>query len=230
MGIQPHQGNAENGTEDKYYKKYNAILRRCSSIQRENEMLVNRVYRVKNIVRQLRKERKYLMAVLDKRGDNYRNLPLTVAINEEEKTFSTAQHWSLPALGRPRSSSSTSVTGAAAVAVTPPTPPTPTTSAPAMPITIKKQTPIKKERNMSESSGKVQKGNAFLYFCAEQREATTTAYVQQTGRTIDKKQPTKLLAQRWNALPEKEKKVYIDRVDKIKEEAGVKTHDGIKIE
>nr|XP_027230059.1 uncharacterized protein LOC113821728 [Penaeus vannamei] len=100
--------SVENDSEEKYFRKYQAILRRCKSIQKENEMLVNRVYQVKKIVRRLRRERKFLMEELDKRGDNYRSLPLTIAIDEEEKSFALPQTSSLPALGRPRSNSTVS--------------------------------------------------------------------------------------------------------------------------
>lgn len=83
--------SSEAETENKYFKKYNAILRRCKTIQKENEMLVNRVYQVKKIVRRLRKERKFLMEELDKKGDSFRSLPLTIAIEEEEKSFALPQ-------------------------------------------------------------------------------------------------------------------------------------------
>ncbi|KAG7167311.1 TCF3 fusion partner-like, partial [Homarus americanus] len=183
-----HEGNimpaftlVENGTEDKYYKKYNAILRRCSSIQKENEMLVNRVYQVKKIVRRLRKERKFLMEELDKRGDNYRSLPLTIAIEEEEKSFALPQTSSLPALGRPRSTSSSS--------------------------SVKRQLQVKREKPERDPTAPKRPSNAFLQFCQEQRDTTTAQYLQQTGRPLDKKHLTKLLAARWSSLSEDDKKV-----------------------
>nr|XP_045624445.1 TCF3 fusion partner homolog isoform X2 [Procambarus clarkii] len=183
----PHEANmmpafasAENGTEDKYYKKYNAILRRCSCIQKENEMLVNRVYQVKRIVRRLRKEREFLMEELDKRGDNYRTLPLTIAIEEDDKSFALPQTSSLPALGRPRSSSSTS--------------------------SVKRQSQMKREKMERDPSAPKRPNNAFLQFCQEQRDSTTAQHLQQTGRPLDKKQLTKLLAARWSSLSEDDKK------------------------
>ncbi|XP_071536038.1 uncharacterized protein [Panulirus ornatus] len=177
-----HEGNIlptfpqiENGTEDKYYKKYNAVLRRCSNVQKENEMLVNRVYQVKKVVRRLRKERKFLMEELDKRGDNYRSLPLTIAIEEEDKSFALPQTSSLPALGRPRSTNSAS--------------------------NVRRQSQVKRD-----PSAPKRPSNAFLQFCQEQRDTTTAQHLQQTGRPFDKKQLTKLLAARWNALSEDDKK------------------------
>ncbi|XP_068249095.1 uncharacterized protein [Palaemon carinicauda] len=159
---------SESDAEHKYFKKYVAILRRCKSIQKENEMLVHRVYQVKKIVRQLRKERKFLMDELDKKGDNFRSLPLTIAIEEDDKSFA------LP------------------------------------------QANIKREKTERDPSAPKRPSNAFLQFCQEQRDATTAQYLQ-TGRPLDKKQLTKILAARWNVLPEDEKKVYIEKFERDKE-------------
>ncbi|KAK4321637.1 hypothetical protein Pmani_007584 [Petrolisthes manimaculis] len=194
-------------TGDKYYKKHNSILRRCSSIQKENEMLVNRVYQVKKIVRRLRKERKFLMEELDKRGDNYRSLPLTIAIEEEEKAFplpQASQSSSLPALGRPRSSGVTS--GG------------------------KKQSHGKREKTERDPAAPKRASNAFVHFCQEQRDviaaaplppsspsSSTTTTTTTAGRPLDKKQLTRLLATRWNALAEDDKKVYIEKYERDKE-------------
>ncbi|XP_068249087.1 uncharacterized protein [Palaemon carinicauda] len=181
---------SESDAEHKYFKKYVAILRRCKSIQKENEMLVHRVYQVKKIVRQLRKERKFLMDELDKKGDNFRSLPLTIAIEEDDKSFALPQTSSLPALGRPRSSGSSS--------------------------SSKRQANIKREKTERDPSAPKRPSNAFLQFCQEQRDATTAQYLQ-TGRPLDKKQLTKILAARWNVLPEDEKKVYIEKFERDKE-------------
>nr|XP_053656362.1 uncharacterized protein LOC128705177 [Cherax quadricarinatus] len=189
--IMPGFASLENSTEDKYYKKYNAILRRCSCVQKENEMLVNRVYQVKKIVRRLRKERKFLMEELDKRDDNYRSLPLTFAIEDEDKSFALPQTSSLPALGRPRSTNSSS--------------------------SVKRQLQVKREKMECDPSTPKRPSNAFLQFCQEQRDSTTVQHLQQTGRPIDKKQLTKLLAARWSALSEDDKKVYIEKYERDKE-------------
>ncbi|XP_050720675.1 uncharacterized protein LOC127000707 isoform X2 [Eriocheir sinensis] len=160
---------AENGTDDKYYKKYHAILRRCAGVQKENEMLVNRVYLVKKMVRRLRRERKFLMEELDRRGDNYRSLPLTIAIEEDEKSFA------LP------------------------------------------QLQVKRERVERDTSTPKRPNNAFLQFCQEQREAAVAHHLNQTGRTPDKKQLTRQLASRWNALSEEDKKIYVEKYEREKE-------------
>lgn len=189
---------AENGMEDKYYKKYNAILRRCSGVQKENEMLVNRVYLVKKMVQRLRRERRYLMEELDRRGDNYRSLPLTIAIEEDEKSFALPQTSSLPALGRPRSSGSS--------------------------LNSRRQPQVKRERVERDTPAPKRPTNAFLQFCQEQREAATTHHLHQTGRIPDKKQLTRQLASRWNALPEDDKKMYVEKYERDKERySGEKT-------
>ncbi|KAK8392787.1 hypothetical protein O3P69_014904 [Scylla paramamosain] len=184
---------AENGTEDKYYKKYNAILRRCSGVQKENEMLVNRVHLVKKMVQRLRRERRYLMEELDRRGDNYRSLPLTIAIEEDEKSFALPQTSSLPALGRPRSSGSS--------------------------LNSRRQPQVKRERVERDTPAPSPKrpSNAFLHFCQEQREAATAHHLHQTGRMPDKKQLTRQLASRWNALPDDDKKMYVEKYERDKE-------------
>ncbi|XP_063610754.1 uncharacterized protein LOC134784593 [Penaeus indicus] len=182
--------SVENDSEEKYFRKYQAILRRCKSIQKENEMLVNRVYQVKKIVRRLRRERKFLMEELDKRGDNYRSLPLTIAIDEEEKSFALPQTSSLPALGRPRSNSTVS--------------------------SGKRQ--VKREKVERDPSAPKRPSSAFLQFCQDQRETTSAQHLQQTGRPVDKKQLTKLLTARWSSLGEDDKKVYIDRFERDKEQ------------
>ncbi|XP_050720674.1 uncharacterized protein LOC127000707 isoform X1 [Eriocheir sinensis] len=182
---------AENGTDDKYYKKYHAILRRCAGVQKENEMLVNRVYLVKKMVRRLRRERKFLMEELDRRGDNYRSLPLTIAIEEDEKSFALPQTSSLPALGRPRSSGSS--------------------------LNARRQLQVKRERVERDTSTPKRPNNAFLQFCQEQREAAVAHHLNQTGRTPDKKQLTRQLASRWNALSEEDKKIYVEKYEREKE-------------
>ncbi|CAL4124933.1 unnamed protein product, partial [Meganyctiphanes norvegica] len=181
---------------------------------KENQLMLNRGHSTSQYVHQAKYNGRFLLCT-DYRG--YSFFSMDCRCNSSDKSVNCGIVDSLSGLGEKKSSSCCSTI-------------LPSQKSSHTSCRLTMETPIKKERNMSESSGKVQKGNAFLYFCAEQREATTTAYVQQTGRTIDKKQLTKLLAQRWNALPEKEKKVYIDRVEKIKEEGGVKIHEGLKID
>ncbi|KAG0727974.1 Non-histone protein 10 [Chionoecetes opilio] len=201
-------------------------------------MLVNRVYRVKRMVQRLRRERRHLMEELDRRGDNYHSLPLTIAIEEDEKAFALPQvrlrsgrgHtckevWdlktipelhsfhqvshsvlspcggggiiqqtsSLPALGRPRSSGSS--------------------------LNSRRQPQVKRERVERDAPAPAPKrpSNAFLQFCQEQREAATAQHLQQTGRAPDKKQLTRQLASRWNALPEDDKKTYLEKYERDKE-------------
>lgn len=75
----------------------------------------------------------------------------------------------------------------------------------------------KREKMERDPAAPKRPSNAFLHFCQEQRDAiaaaphppsspssstTTTA-----GRPLDKKQLTRLLATRWNALTEDDKKV-----------------------
>ncbi|KAG8224910.1 hypothetical protein J437_LFUL006268, partial [Ladona fulva] len=42
---------------DTYYRKYHILLERCSALQQDNERLVNRIQRVRKMLRRARKER-----------------------------------------------------------------------------------------------------------------------------------------------------------------------------
>lgn len=71
------------------------------------------------------------------------------------------------------------------------------------------QPQVKRERVERDTPAPKRPSNAFLLFCQEQREAATAHHLHQTGRVPDKKQLTRQLASRWNALPEDDKKVSV---------------------
>lgn len=66
---------------------------------------------------------------------------------------------------------------------------------------------VKREKVERDPSAPKRPSSAFLQFCQDQRETTSAQHLQQTGRPVDKKQLTKLLAARWSSLGEDDKKV-----------------------
>lgn len=86
------EGNSESTEMDPYEKKYLALLRRCETVQQNNERLVNRLNHIKKLLRRLRHERRFLKRRLDKHEDDYRNMPLMLSMDsmEEEPNLSLA--------------------------------------------------------------------------------------------------------------------------------------------
>jgi len=78
-------GSSDNIYIDPYEKKYYALLRRCESIQQSNEQMQNRLSHVKKLLRRTRRERRFLMKRLDLYGDNYRNVPLTFSVEDDNE-------------------------------------------------------------------------------------------------------------------------------------------------
>uniref|UniRef100_T1ILZ9 INO80 complex subunit F domain-containing protein n=1 Tax=Strigamia maritima TaxID=126957 RepID=T1ILZ9_STRMM len=74
---------------DPYEKKYFALLRRCESIQQNNERLVNRIHHVQKLLRRLRQERRLLMKRLDQHGDDYLSVPVSFPAVEESDSYTT---------------------------------------------------------------------------------------------------------------------------------------------
>merc|ERR1712037_497592 len=51
-------------------------------------------------------------------------------------------------------------------------------------------------------------GNPFFQFCQDQRKKVTAEYLQERNEELSKKELTKVLAERWRALPTEERKIY----------------------
>ncbi|GAB6021427.1 hypothetical protein CHUAL_004036 [Chamberlinius hualienensis] len=85
---------------DPYENKYYTLLKRCESIQQSNERLVHRLCRIKDILRRLRHERRFLMRRLDEHEDNYRGISLTFQLGLDDDTPSGSSnvdaHLALP--------------------------------------------------------------------------------------------------------------------------------------
>ncbi|KAM9309343.1 TCF3 fusion partner [Pholidichthys leucotaenia] len=64
-------------------RKYLALSRRCKEIEQVNQKILGRLHQVQRITRHLKKERRYLMKVLDAHGDDYRNAQLTILLEDE---------------------------------------------------------------------------------------------------------------------------------------------------
>ncbi|KAL7642806.1 UNVERIFIED_CONTAM: hypothetical protein RMT77_006094 [Armadillidium vulgare] len=74
--------------QDKYAKKYDVLSRKCDGLQKENHMLVLRLFKVKKRVQRLRKERKFLIKILDQYGDKFRSIPLNIPLDENKVQLS----------------------------------------------------------------------------------------------------------------------------------------------
>jgi len=59
-----------------YRRKYHLLLERMAAMNQDSEIIVYRISKIKQLLREGMKERSFLMNELDKRGDNYRGVPI----------------------------------------------------------------------------------------------------------------------------------------------------------
>lgn len=230
-------------TEDGYLpyeKKYGALLKKCQSIQQGNDRLVNRIHRVKRLLKQLRKEKRCLMLRLDHYGDEYRKIPL---LNPEiqdsncsldgvgskrshlsqspSKSHQTSQsnksHQS--SSSKKRSSSSKHLTGHAPSSLPLPIPPKPAVierdEKPCL-STIN-STACTALPNSSSQPIKKPPTNPFFLFCQEQKSSVIDSKLLENKGEMSHQELTRILAMNWNNLPIQEKKVYYKMFEKEKE-------------
>ncbi|XP_053908267.1 TCF3 fusion partner [Cuculus canorus] len=64
-------------------RKVQALARRCREIEQVNARALRRLQQVQRLTRQLQRERRFLMKVLDSYGDEYRHGQLTILLQDE---------------------------------------------------------------------------------------------------------------------------------------------------
>ncbi|XP_028325625.1 TCF3 fusion partner [Gouania willdenowi] len=64
-------------------RKYLSLSRRCKEIEQVNQKILGRLHQVQRITKRLKKERRFLMKTLDAHGDDYRNVQLTILLDDE---------------------------------------------------------------------------------------------------------------------------------------------------
>ncbi|XP_046402382.1 transcription factor SOX-6 [Ischnura elegans] len=200
---------------DPYCRKFHILLERCTAMQQDNERLVNRIQRVRKMLRRARKERKFLMARLDKHGDSWRNVPLSLHLAEEPPVLIPQTHKNPePNKLSPqvKASSSTSSTVNSEK-----TPRGKGGTGGGTPSSSKRKNKDGKDRDPSAPK---RPANPYFQFCQEQRPLVSEQYTNiGSGQEADlsKQELTKLLASRWNSLTNDDKKVYYDKYEKQKE-------------
>ncbi|KAJ8678923.1 hypothetical protein QAD02_014710 [Eretmocerus hayati] len=77
---------ADEETDDDVYKrKYQLLAERCEVLQQDNERLVYRIQQAKKVLKQVKKEKKYLINRLDQHGDAWKEAPM--GVHEENSIF-----------------------------------------------------------------------------------------------------------------------------------------------
>ncbi|XP_067006499.2 uncharacterized protein [Anabrus simplex] len=199
--------NFETEIRDKYSKKYKLLLERCEILQQDNERLVHRIQQVRKILHRARRERKFLMDRLDLHGDNWRNIPfpleldeplgVSTAIAKPEKLHLQKNVERTPS-GKTIEKSSRKST------------PSSTCSS-----ASKRKNAKSGEKGERDPNAPKRPANPFFQFCQEQRPLVME---QKVGEAETSKQElTRQLASKWNTLPPEDKKVYYDMYEKSKE-------------
>ena len=67
--------------------------------------------------------------------------------------------------------------------------------------------PRKQDRPEREAGKPKRPQNPFFQFCQDQRRKVAAEHLQERGEQLSKKELTKVLAERWRALPAEERKV-----------------------
>jgi len=159
-----------------YKRKYQLLMERMAAMNQENEIIVYRISKLKKILAAGAQERSFLMSELDKRGDNYRGIPVTANPYQEAETKKKE-------------------TGGGG--------------------SDKKGRKIKAEKDKQSRDPNLPKRpqNPFFQYCKEQRECVSRDEYEKEGTQLSKKELTKLLAQKWNALNSDQKQIYTDRFE-----------------
>ncbi|XP_071438566.1 high mobility group protein B2 isoform X2 [Hetaerina americana] len=198
---------------DPYYRKYHILLERCTSMQQDNERLVNRIQRVRKMLRRARKERKFLMARLDTHGDSWRNIPLSLHLSDSSVTAPQSQRNAESNKLSPHAKVSSSPSGTAVASEKVSRGKSAGGTAPSS----KRKSKDGKDRDPTAPK---RPANPYFQFCQEQRPLVSEQYTSiGSGQEADlsKQELTKLLASRWNNLTNDDKKVYYDKYEKQKE-------------
>uniref|UniRef100_T1IES5 HMG box domain-containing protein n=1 Tax=Rhodnius prolixus TaxID=13249 RepID=T1IES5_RHOPR len=184
------ESEEESEEVDVYRKKYQLIVERCEVIQQDNERLVNRIHQVKKILKRRRKERKFLMDRLDMHGDNWRNVPLPLILED----LSSEQYPSNK-FGGKKGTLNSGTSGSSGIS---------------NPSTKRKATKVDKNAPKRPA-------NPFFQFCQEQRNSAIEEMATIGHNDLTKIEVTKHLANKWNMLPIDDKKIYYDKYEKSKE-------------
>ncbi|MCI4374284.1 hypothetical protein PGIGA_G00004590 [Pangasianodon gigas] len=70
-------------TRDVDKRKYQALSKWVKELEQVNERTLARLHRVQRLTRRLKKERRFLMKTLDAYRDDYRNVELTIPLEDE---------------------------------------------------------------------------------------------------------------------------------------------------
>lgn len=173
---------------DVYRKKYRLITERCEVIQQDNERLVNRIHQVKKILKRRQKERKFLMDRLDMHGDNWRNIPLSLKLEDGDQPGSSKSSTSKGSKGGSSQSDK------------------------------QKKNSVKKKGHKTDKNAPKRPANPYFQFCQEQRTSTIEEMTSAGQPEPSKVDVTKHLAYKWNLLPLDDKKIYYDKYKRSKEQ------------
>lgn len=195
---------------DVYRKKYQLIIERCEVIQQDNERLVNRIHQVKKILKRRRKERKFLMDRLDMHGDNWRNVPLPLILEDPSSEQFPSNKVSTSKSKTPGLQSGKEIMGKKGGISGTLNSGTSGSSGVSNASTKRKTTKVDKNAPKRPA-------NPFFQFCQEQRNTAVEEMATIGHSDLTKIEVTKHLANKWNTLPIDDKKIYYDKYEKSKE-------------
>lgn len=197
-----------------YFRKYLALQKKCEIFQQNNEKLINRLHKVKKLIKRYKKDRKLLIAALNEKGDDYKDAPVPYMWEETEKYKSE----NLSFLNNDAQDSVSSHSSAHSIVGSPEFKSTGTGER-EKPLNFNSTPKLKKIKTEKDRDIQVPKkpANAFFMFCQHQRAGIQEEYFKDTGEEISHQDLTKCMAQQWNNLSSEHKKRYYDLYEKEKE-------------
>ena len=148
--------------------------------------------------------RKFLMKRLDSHKDNYRNVPILMPPEEDDASIRIAQR-------RKRRGDYDGVDdrGPRKRGRKPKK-----KEEPAKPVGRPRKQRAARGKAKEREAGKPKRPqNPFFQFCQDQRKKVAAEHLQERNEELSKKELTKVLAERWRALPTEERKVSRSNFD-----------------
>ncbi|XP_002738666.1 uncharacterized protein LOC100369681 [Saccoglossus kowalevskii] len=209
--------------QERYKKKYFTLKRKCDLIKNGNDKLVNRLYYVKKAIRKLKRERQCLMSKLDEHGDDYKNVPLTVSLEDSLQMNAagippnfppTMHHPGMLGMTHDMNFNADSL----ATGLPPHMQMFPQQAA--NPVSAsgssKKKRHGKTEKEKDPNAPK-RPANAFFMFCQQERPRLQEEYYKERKEEISHLEMTKVLSKKWSDLSGDDKERYYNLYQKDKE-------------
>ncbi|XP_039290569.1 high mobility group protein B1-like isoform X2 [Nilaparvata lugens] len=208
---------------DVHRRKYQLLLDRCEVLQQDNERIVNRIQKVRKLLRRTRKERRFIMNRLDQHLDNWRTASLPLELDEpiDPPLKGISSERTVPTTKLNKSSSSSTFEKGVS------TPSAANSSKKSKVDSLSSQQqaspspspvpPKKSGKVASDPNAPKRPANPFFQYCQEQRTVLLESILSSGQKEPTKQELTKQLANKWNSLSTPDKKIYYDMYKKSKE-------------